>query len=66
MSGARVRFDPDDPRSLPPGRVRPAVLDATTEEDIARQTREDDADTMQDLAPKTARENRPGSRVSEG
>ena len=48
MSRTRVRIDPDDPRSLPRGRVDHAVLDATTEEDIARQERDDEA--MQDMA----------------
>lgn len=46
----RVRIDPDDPESLPPGEVDYAVLDATTEEDIARQIREDDAEAMRDSA----------------
>lgn len=50
MSIVRVRIDPDDPESLPPGRVDYAVLDATTEEDIARQIREDDAEAMRDMA----------------
>ena len=51
MSDIRVRIDPDDPRTLPPARVDYAVLDATTEEDIARQAREDDAEAMRDTAP---------------
>ena len=50
MSVTRVRIDPDDPESLPPGEVDYAVLDATTEEDIARQIREDDAEAMRDSA----------------
>ena len=50
MSRTRVRIDRDNPRSLPTGRVDHAVLNATTEEDIARQTREDDAEAMQDMA----------------
>ena len=50
MSVTRVRIDPNDPGSLPPGRVDYAVLDATTEEDIARQIREDDAEAMRDMA----------------
>ena len=54
MSETRIRIDPDDPRSLPPARVDYAVLDATTEEDIARQAREDDAEAMRDMAPETA------------
>ena len=50
MSETRVRIDPDDPRSLPPARVDYAVLDATTEEDIAQQARHDDAEAMRDMA----------------
>ena len=50
MSRTRVRIDPDNPHSLPPGRVDHAVLDATSEEDIARQSREDDAEALQDKA----------------
>ena len=50
MSRTRVRIDPDDLHSLPPGRVDHAVLDATTEEDIARQASDDDAEAMQDMA----------------
>ena len=49
MSLTRVRIDPDDPEGLPPGQVDYAVLDATTEEDIARQIREDDAEAMRDV-----------------
>ena len=55
MSVTRVRIDPDDPGSLPPGQVDYAVLDATTEEDIARQIREDDAEVMRDAARVTRR-----------
>ena len=50
MSVTRVRIDPDDPGTLPPARVDYAVLDATTEEDIERQIREDDAEAMRDSA----------------
>ncbi len=50
MSRTRIGIDPDDPQSLPPGRVDHAVLDATTEEDIALQARDDDAQAMQDMA----------------
>ena len=50
MSRTRVRIDPGDPRSLPSGRVDHAVLDATTEEDIAQHARDDDAEAMQDMA----------------
>ena len=50
MSTTRVRIDPDDPRSLPEGRVDRAVLDATTESDIAAQQAQDDAEAMRDMA----------------
>ena len=50
MSRTRVRIDPDNSRCLPRGRVDHAVLDATTEEDIAQQVRDDDAEAMQDMA----------------
>ena len=42
MSRTRVRIDPGDPRSLPEGRVDYAVLDATTERDLALQQQLDD------------------------
>ena len=50
MSTARVRIDPDDPRSLPEGRVDYAVLDSTTERDLAAQQAQDDAEAMRDMA----------------
>ena len=50
MSRTRVRIDPDDPRSLPPGQVDHAAVDGTTEEDIALQARHDDAEAMRDMA----------------
>ena len=50
MSTMRARIDPDDPRSLPEGRVDYAVLDATTERDLALQQWQDDAEAMQDMA----------------
>ncbi|WP_419857159.1 hypothetical protein [Candidatus Palauibacter irciniicola] len=48
MSTTRITIDLDDLESLPEGRVDYAVLDATTEEDIASQQREDDAEAMRD------------------
>ena len=50
MSRTRVRMDPDDSRIFPAGRVDHAMLDTTTEEDIARQARHDDAEAMRDMA----------------
>ena len=39
-----------DPGSLPPGRVDYAVLDRTTEADLARQQREDDEEAIRETA----------------
>jgi len=50
MSTTRVRIDPDDPSTLPEGRIDPARVDATTEAEIAAQQREDEAEAMQDMA----------------
>ena len=44
MSTTRVRIDPDDPSTLPEGRIDPARVDATTEAEIAAQEREDEAE----------------------
>ncbi|MCZ0935068.1 MAG: hypothetical protein OXJ54_07820 [Gemmatimonadetes bacterium] len=49
MSTTRITIDLDDPESLPKGRVDYAVLDGTTEENIASQQREDDAEAMRDI-----------------
>ena len=46
MSTTRITIDPDDPGSWPEGSVDYAVLDATTEEDLASQQREDGAEAM--------------------
>ena len=50
MSTTRVKIDPRDPATLPSGRIDPAVVDATTEADIASQQREDEAQARQDMA----------------
>ena len=50
MSRTRIKIDLDNPCSLAQGRADHAVLDATSEEDIARQARDDDAEAMQDMA----------------
>ena len=44
MSTKRVRIDPDDPQSLPEGKIDHAVLDGATEADLASQQRQDDAE----------------------
>ena len=50
MSTTRVRIDPDDPATLPEGRIAPPVVDGTTEAEIALQQQEDEAQAMQDMA----------------
>ena len=50
MSTTRVRISPDNTATLPEGRFDAAVVDGTTEADIARQQQEDDAEAMQDMA----------------
>lgn len=50
MSTTRVRIDPNDPGTLPEGRIDPAVVDGTTEAEITLQQREDAAEAMQDMA----------------
>ena len=50
MSTTRVRIDPDDPATFPEGRIDPAVVDGTTEAEIALLQQEDEAHAMQDMA----------------
>ena len=50
MSATRVTIDPDDPGSLPEGRVDHAVLDGATEADLVSQQQDDDAEAMRDSA----------------
>ena len=50
MSETHVRIDPDDPKSLPEGRIDHAVLDGTTETDLVLQQQQDDAEAMRDMA----------------
>ncbi|MXW66229.1 MAG: hypothetical protein F4Z72_04335 [Gemmatimonadales bacterium] len=64
MSTTRITIDLDDPESLPEGRVDYAVLDATTEEDIAAQQREDDAEAMRDC-PRCTRPRVPNAETQE-
>lgn len=49
MSKTRLTIDSDSPQRLPRGRVDHKVLDATGEEDIARQASDDDAEAMRDV-----------------
>ena len=50
MSTTRVMIDPDDPSTLPEGRIDSARVDATTEAEVAMKTQEDDDKVMQDMA----------------
>ena len=50
MSTTRVTVDPDDPKTFPKGKIDYEVVDATTEQQIALQQREDDKEAMQDMA----------------
>ncbi|MCE2521517.1 MAG: hypothetical protein J4G15_17295 [Alphaproteobacteria bacterium] len=50
MSTAHISIDPDDPSTLPEGRIDPTRVDATTEAEIAAQEREDEDEAMQDMA----------------
>lgn len=50
MKTVRVTIDPAVPTSLASGRIDPARVDATTEDDIAKQAAADEAEAMQDAA----------------
>ena len=50
MNTTRVRIDPGDPRSLPEGRIDPSAVDNATENDLALQQQQDDAEAMRDMA----------------
>lgn len=50
MKTTRVKVDLNDPKSWPKARGHQALLNATTERDIARHKKEDDANAMQDAA----------------
>lgn len=50
MSTTRIRIDPDDPSTLPEGRIDPAKVDATTKAEIAAQEREDEEEALKDMA----------------
>jgi putative transcriptional regulator len=50
MKMQHVKIDPTVLATLPEGRIDKRRLDATTEQDIARQKKADDAESMQDAA----------------
>ena len=49
MSKTKLTIDPHNPQGLPHGRVDHHALDETTEEDIARQADDDDAEALRDM-----------------
>ena len=49
MSTTRVRIDPDDPSTLPTGRIDPVRVDTTTEAEVALQQQEDEEEAMRDM-----------------
>ena len=49
MRKTGLTIDLDSPQDIPHGRVNYQVLDATGDEDIARQAHEDDAEAMRDM-----------------
>lgn len=50
MGTTRVRVDPGDPSTLPVGRIDAARMDAAAEAEIAAREREDEEESMQDMA----------------
>lgn len=55
MSRTRLTIDPDIPQDVPVGRVDHEVLDATGEEDITRQARDDDAEARRNMGAQGTR-----------
>ncbi len=55
MSTTRIRIDPDCPATFPEGRIDTAVVDATTDADIALQEQEDEDEALQEMARYTRR-----------
>ncbi len=50
MKTVRVKIDPQNPATLPVGRIDLQILDSTTESQLAAQQKIDDAEAMQDSA----------------
>jgi putative transcriptional regulator len=50
MKTVRVKIDPAIPATMALGRIDTARVDATTEEDIAKQEAADESESMQDAA----------------
>ena len=63
MNITRVRIDPDEPQSLPEGRIDEEILDRTTEADLASQQQQDEAEAMRDTTRDTRPIRRPRLRL---
>ena len=50
MNTTRIRIDPDDPSTLPEGRIDAARVNATTEAEITAQERQDEDEALLDMA----------------
>lgn len=50
MSLIRIKIDPNDPSTHTKDRIDYEKVDATTEEDIARHKKKDEAETLQEMA----------------
>ena len=50
MSIVRKTIDPRDPAARSDGQIEPAIVDATTEAQIASQQQEDDAEAIREVA----------------
>ncbi|MDE2758996.1 MAG: helix-turn-helix domain-containing protein [Paracoccaceae bacterium] len=50
MTLIRIKVDPNDPSTHTKGRIDYAKVDATTEEDIARHKKKDEAEALQEMA----------------
>jgi len=50
MVTTRIKVDPENLVTFPKGRIKPAVVNGTNAAQIARQQREDEAETMRDMA----------------
>ena len=50
MKTVRIKVDLKNPESFPQPRINRAVLDATTEKDIKRHQKQDEAEAMRDAA----------------
>lgn len=63
MKTVRVKIDPSAPLATAPGRIDPARVDATTEEEIAKQKAADEAEAMLNAARSARRVKISGNTV---